>query len=43
MEFVNQQNHFMKNVAIIGGLMFVMLHGAGPLSMDNRRATHERN
>ena len=33
----NQLNHFMKNVAIVGGLLYVMAFGAGPLSLDNRR------
>ena len=33
----NQRNHFMKNVAILGGLIFVMGMGAGPLSLDNRK------
>jgi putative oxidoreductase len=34
----NQRNHFMKNVAIGGALIFIMGVGAGPLSIDNRRA-----
>ena len=33
----NQLNHFMKNVAIVGGLLYVMAFGAGPLSVDNRK------
>jgi putative oxidoreductase len=32
-----QLNNFMKNLAIMGGLFYVMLHGAGPLSMDGAR------
>ena len=36
-EVRNQRNHFMKNVTIIGALVFVMGVGAGPLSVDNRR------
>jgi putative oxidoreductase len=36
-EVGNQRNHFMKNVTILGGLVFVMGMGAGPLSVDNRR------
>jgi putative oxidoreductase len=34
--YVNQMNHFMKNVAIVGG--FLLLYGAGPgrLSVDRR-------
>ena len=36
-EIRNQRNHFMKNVTIIGALVFVMGVGAGPLSVDNRR------
>jgi uncharacterized membrane protein YphA (DoxX/SURF4 family) len=29
-------NHFLKNVAIIGGLLYVAVLGAGGLSMDGR-------
>lgn len=29
---------FMKNFAITGGLLLVYLHGAGPMSLDNRQA-----
>ena len=32
----NQRNHFMKNVTILGALVFVIGMGAGPLSIDNR-------
>ncbi|MGZ5140090.1 MAG: DoxX family protein [Burkholderiales bacterium] len=32
----NQRNHFMKNVSLLGALIFVMGMGAGPLSVDNR-------
>jgi putative oxidoreductase len=32
-----QQIHFMKNLAIVGGLIYVMAFGAGPLSLDNRK------
>ena len=37
-EVRNQRNHFMKNVTILGALIFVIGMGAGPLSLDNRRA-----
>ena len=30
----NQMTHFMKNMAIMGGMLFVMVHGAGALSLD---------
>ena len=30
---------FMKNIAIAGGLMLLVSHGAGAYSLDNRRAT----
>jgi putative oxidoreductase len=33
----NQRNHFLKNVAIGGALIFIIGVGAGPLSVDNRR------
>ena len=32
----NQRNHFMKNLTILGALVFVIGMGAGPLSIDNR-------
>jgi len=32
----NQMNHFLKNMAIIGGLMFVAAFGPGPASVDRR-------
>ena len=34
-EVANQMAHFLKNVAIMGGLFFVMAFGAGPLSFDS--------
>jgi len=34
----DQQFHVMKNLAIIGGLMYVLAYGAGPLSLDARRS-----
>lgn len=30
----NQMIHFMKNISMIGGLLFVVIHGSGPLSVD---------
>lgn len=33
----DQQFHLMKNLAIIGGLAYVLAYGAGPLSLDARR------
>lgn len=36
----DQQFHVMKNLAIIGGLMYVLAYGAGPLSLDARRIPH---
>ena len=33
-----QQIHFMKNLAIIGGLLLLAIHGGGGLSVDARRA-----
>jgi len=32
-----QLNNFMKNLAIMGGMLYVMAYGAGPLSLDDRR------
>ena len=33
-QYVNQMNHFMKNFAIIGGLLFVAACGPGRLSVE---------
>lgn len=30
----NQMIHFMKNISIMGGLLYVMMHGSGPLSLS---------
>lgn len=35
--FQNQLNHLLKNVAIIGGLLYVAATGAGAWSLDQRR------
>jgi putative oxidoreductase len=32
----NQMIHFMKNLAMMGGLLYVVVHGAGPVSADRR-------
>ena len=34
MDALNNQVMFMKNLAMIGGLLMIMAHGAGPLSLD---------
>ena len=31
-----QMVHFLKNLSILGGLLFVATHGAGPFSLDSR-------
>ena len=33
----SQTIHFMKNLCIMGGMLYVMAFGAGPLSVDNRK------
>ena len=33
-QYANQMNHFLKNSAIIGGLLFVVACGPGSLSVD---------
>ena len=38
-----QLNNFMKNLAIMGGMLYVMVHGAGPLSLDRVRETAAAN
>ena len=35
----NQLIHFLKNIAIAGGLLQVFAFGAGPFSFDNRRTS----
>ena len=37
-QYGNQLNHFLKNLAIIGGLLFVTAFGAGAKSVDARRS-----
>jgi putative oxidoreductase len=32
-QYRGQLNHFMKNLAILGGLLYVMAAGSGPLSL----------
>lgn len=36
-EMQNQMIHFMKNLAIMGGMLYVMSFGAGPLSVGGER------
>ena len=38
-QYGNQLNHFLKNAAIIGGLLYVAVLGAGRLSLGGRSAT----
>lgn len=33
-----QMIHFMKNLTIMGGMLYVMAFGAGPLSLDARKS-----
>ena len=35
-QYNNQLNHFLKNAAIIGGLLYVAMLGAGRMSLDSR-------
>ena len=30
----NQMIHFMKNISMMGGLLYVVTYGSGPLSLD---------
>ena len=39
----NQMNHFLKNVCIMGGLAYVLVHGSGPLSIDGRHGAQGNN
>ena len=33
----NQMSHFMKNLAIVGGLLYIAVYGAGPFSIDKKQ------
>jgi putative oxidoreductase len=35
-QVLNMQIHFMKNLAIVGGLLGIFAHGSGPLALDRR-------
>ena len=35
-QVLNAQIHFMKNLAIVGGLLAIFAHGSGPLALDRR-------
>lgn len=37
MQMQNQMIHFMKNVTIMGGLLYVVVYGSGPLSVERKR------
>ncbi|MFZ5556147.1 MAG: DoxX family protein [Pseudomonadota bacterium] len=37
-QYQAQFNNFMKNIAIMGGMLYVMAYGPGPLSVGGRRA-----
>lgn len=41
-QYQNQLNHFLKNVAMIGGLLYMMAFGAGPLSLDKGKEKGKR-
>jgi putative oxidoreductase len=36
-QYANQLNHFLKNLAIIGGLLYVGTFGPGAMSMEGRK------
>jgi putative oxidoreductase len=36
-QYANQMNHFLKNIAIVGGMLILAATGPGPLSVDGRR------
>lgn len=40
-QYESQFNHFLKNVAIMGGMLHVTAFGAGPLSLDGTRERTE--
>ena len=36
-QVLNTMVHFMKNLSIMGGLLYIVVHGSGPLSLDGGR------
>lgn len=36
----SEMNSFMKNIAIMGGMLYIWFFGSGPFSLDNRRSRH---
>ena len=38
-QYANQMNHFLKNLAIVGGMVILAATGPGALSVDGRRRT----
>ena len=36
-QYANQMNHFLKNLAIVGGMVILAATGPGPFSVDGRR------
>lgn len=36
-QYANQLNHFLKDLAIIGGLLYVIVFGPGEMSVDARK------
>jgi putative oxidoreductase len=38
-QYANQLNHFLKNLAIVGGLLYVIAFGAGAMSVDGRKGS----
>jgi putative oxidoreductase len=36
-QYRNQFNHFLKNLCIMGGMLYIMAFGAGPLSVDSHK------
>jgi putative oxidoreductase len=34
-QVMNMQIHFMKNISMMGGLLYVIVYGSGPLSVDS--------
>jgi putative oxidoreductase len=39
----NQMAHFMKNVSLMGAMIFIMANGSGPWSVDNRKSNRMPN
>lgn len=41
-QYANQMNHFLKNAAIMGGMLYIAVFGPGSISVDERAGAPSR-